>query len=296
MLRPAELALAVPLGLLVACRTPAPREGLRDALRSAIAAHSGATIGFAYAELDGGAACEIDATTVFHAASTMKIAVMIEAFRRADAQDLDLDAPLLVRNEFASIVDSSAYSLEPGDDSDPGLFEAVGSTIPARELIARMIRRSSNLATNLLIERLAPARVQATIEALGAVHGMKVLRGVEDGLAFRAGLNNVVTAKDLLVLLRAIGTGHAASPSSCRAMLEILAGQEFRDMIPAGLPPGTVIAHKTGSITKVAHDAGIVDPFGVRPWVIVVLTRGFPDEAAAAKAGAELVRVVHAAR
>ncbi|MBI5851899.1 MAG: serine hydrolase [Planctomycetes bacterium] len=250
----------------------------------------------AWADLSGGTACEIDATTVFHAASTMKLAVMIEAFRRADAHDLDLDAPLLVRNEFASIVDGSAYSLEPGDDSDPGLFTSVGSAIPVRELIARMIRRSSNLATNLLIERLGPTRVQATIEALGAVHGMKVLRGVEDGTAFRAGLNNVVTAKDLLVLLRAIGTGRAASQSSCRAMLGILAGQEFRDMIPAGLPPGTAVAHKTGSITGIAHDAAIVDPFGPRPWVIVVLTRGFLDEAAAAAAGAELVRMVHAAR
>ena len=125
---------------------------------------------------------------------------------------------------------------------------------------------------------------------------MQVRRGVEDDKAYRAGLSNVTTALDLAALLGAIARGEAASPASCRAMLSILASQEFNDMIPAGLPPSTVIAHKTGEITRIKHDAAIVDPFGAKPYVLVVLTAGFDDQDLAAQAGAEAARIVHAWR
>ncbi|MCC6782655.1 MAG: serine hydrolase [Planctomycetes bacterium] len=293
---PPRAALAGVLVLLAACATKRPVLGdLESELRALAEPHAGRRIALVYLALDGGAEIALDPDASFHAASTMKLAVMIEAFRRADAGDFDLEAQLPVHDEFASIVDGSPYSLSAGDDSDPELFEARGATRSARELVTRMIRRSSNLATNLLIERLDARRVQAGIEALGATHGMQVRRGVEDGKAFRAGLNNVATARDLAVLLRAIARGEAASAASCRAMLEILAGQEFRTMIPAGLPDGTVVAHKTGSITRIAHDAAIVDPFGPSPYVLVVLTAGFDDEGEACAAGAEFARRVHAA-
>jgi len=119
-----------------------------------------------------------------------------------------------------------------------------------------------------------------------------VLRGVEDGKAFRAGMNNTTTARDLAVLLEAIETGRAASRSSCDAMREILLDQEFNDEIPAGLPGGTRVAHKTGWITGVLHDAAVVYPPGRKPYVLVVLTRDIPDDKVARKLIADLSRIV----
>jgi beta-lactamase class A len=138
-----------------------------------------------------------------------------------------------------------------------------------------MITESSNLATNVLIDRLGVARVRETVGALGA-GGMDVRRGVEDNVAFRAGQNNTTTSNALLRLLEAIAKGPAVSSTASREMVDILARQHFNDSIPAGVQPGTRIAHKTGSITRIQHDAAIV--FAPRPYVLVVLVRGLDDE------------------
>jgi beta-lactamase class A len=146
-----------------------------------------------------------------------------------------------------------------------------------------MITLSSNLATNLLIERLGVSNIRATVHSLGA-DGMNVLRGVEDGKAFEKGLNNTTTARGLQQLLTAIAGGKAVDADASRQMVEILERQQFNEGIPAGLPPGTRVAHKTGEITKIHHDAAIV--FAPRPYVLVVLTRGIEDQ----KASAELIK------
>jgi beta-lactamase class A len=121
---------------------------------------------------------------------------------------------------------------------------------------------------------------------------MKVRRGVEDGKAFQQGLNNQTSARDLATLLEAIETGQAASRASCRAMIEILAAQEFNTEIPAGLPPGTRVAHKTGWITGVQHDAALVYPAGQKPYVLVVLTKGISERPVAQKLIADISRLV----
>jgi len=172
-------------------------------------------------------------------------------------------------------VDGSVYRLSEGDDSDVEVYKHVGGTMTPRQLCEAMITVSSNLAANVLIEKLGAKQIQSATDALGA-GGMKVLRGVEDDRAFEKGLNNTTTARGLLVLLTKIARGEAASPEASRAMVEILARQRFDDGIPAKLPPGTRVAHKTGNITKIHHDAGIV--YGPRPFVIVVLVRGIEDE------------------
>ena len=152
--------------------------------------------------------------------------------------------------------------------------------MPVRDLIDHMITRSSNLATNALIELVGADRANATAHTLGATN-IRVLRGVEDTPAFRAGMNNTTTARDLEILLEAIQTGRAASAASCDAMRNVLLRQEFNTEIPAGLPPGTKVAHKTGFITGVLHDAAIVYPASHSPYVLVVLTRDIPDQAVA---------------
>ncbi|HSQ32809.1 MAG TPA: serine hydrolase [Gemmatimonadaceae bacterium] len=254
---------------------------------------SGAVIGVAYHDLQTNDSLYLNAGESFHAASTMKVPVMIELYHRIDAGALALDQGILLVNQFGSIVDGSPYSLDAGDDSDSSAYRLVGSRVPVRELIDRMITRSSNLATNALIELVGAVNANATAHTLGA-RDIRVLRGVEDDKAYRAGLNNTTTARDLAVLLDAIETARAASRSSCDRMRDIMLGQEFNTEIPAGLPAGTKVAHKTGWITGVLHDAAIVYPPGRRPYVLVVLTRGIDDRAQAQRLIADISRLVYA--
>jgi beta-lactamase class A len=268
-----------------------PMIALRQRVLDRIAEVPGATVGMVFAEVGGGAGIWINADSVFHAASTMKVPVMIEYFRAIDAGRIRRDQTLLLGTEFKSIVDGSPYTLDAGVDSDSSVFVRVGQQVPLRWLVERMIVRSSNLATNTLIEVLDAKKVDATAKSLGA-RTMKVLRGVEDGKAFQQGLNNQTSARDLAALLTAIESGQAASRASTREMIDILAAQEFNDEIPAGLPPGTRVAHKTGWITGVTHDAAIVYPPGRKPYVLVVLTKGIPERPVAQKLIADISRLV----
>ena len=180
----------------------------------------------------------IDADKVFHAASTMKVPVMIELFRQAQEGTLKLDDPLTITNEFRSIVDGSPYQLSVGDDSDREVYGNIGKTMTLRALCEAMITVSSNFAANLLIEKLDVRKIRATVTRLGA-DGMQVLRGVEDQKAFDKGMNNSTTARGLMVLLEKLGRGQAVSPSADAEMIEILKRQKFNDAIPAGVPAGT---------------------------------------------------------
>jgi beta-lactamase class A len=253
---------------------------------------SGAEVAVAARTVDGGETLLIRPDDAFHAASTMKVPVMIELFAQARQGRLRLDDPLPVRNAFASIVDGSAYSLDPAEDSDQEVYRSLGGSLTLRQLCEAMITVSSNLATNLLIEKLGVESIRQRVRALGA-DGMSVLRGVEDGKAFRAGLVNTTTARGLLVLLEALAAGNAVGPQADREMVEILKRQRFGAAIPAGLPPGTPVAHKTGTITKIHHDAAIV--YAARPYVLVVLVRGIEEEKESAALIAGITRVIHRA-
>lgn len=270
--------------LLLAAAGALPAQPVRPELRRKIVERvervPGARVGVYFHDLASGETVELDADSVMHAASTMKLPVMIEYFRGADAGRFTPDQAITLENRFASIVDGSPYQLDAGDDSDSSLYQRVGQSVPVRELVERMITRSSNLATNAVIALVDPKRANATAHALGA-STMTVLRGVEDNVAFRAGLNNTTSARDLGHLLEAIAGGTAASPPATRAMLEILERQEFNEEIPAGLPAGTRVAHKTGWITGVTHDAALVFPQGRPPFVLVVLTRDIAERAVA---------------
>lgn len=273
-------AVAVSLLVQSAGTQSPPLTSARADIERLIAA-SGAEAAVVWQPLDATGPSDsirINADTVFHAASTMKVPVMIELFRQAEAGLLRLDDRIPVVNRFRSIVGGSPYAMSVSDDSDGEVYKAIGGLMTWRSLCEAMITASSNLATNILIDRLDPRSVQQTTDALGA-SGMRVLRGVEDQKAFDRGLNNVTTAEALATLFAAIGRGRAVSPAASREMLDILARQRFGTGIPAGLPPGTRVAHKTGSITRIRHDAGIV--FTERPYVLVVLTRGLDDSAKA---------------
>ena len=251
-------------------------DSLADAIRARIAAEPSAVVAVSYRDLETGATLDIAADTVFHAASTMKVPVMIEVLKRAQAGAFRLDQEILLVNQFASLADGSPFSVNVSDDGDSVLYGKVGERVAIRDLLTRMITRSSNLATNQLIELVGAANVTATARELGA-RRLSVLRGVEDQKAFDRGMINTTTSADLAILLSAIEKGTVLSSSSSAEMREILLAQEFNEKIPAGLPPGTRVAHKTGEITAVSHDAAVVYPTGRKPYVLVVLTKGIRD-------------------
>jgi beta-lactamase class A len=246
----------------------------------------------AFRDLANGETCLIRAGEPIHPASTMKVPVMLEVYRRANEGTLKLDDRLTIKKTFASIVDGSPYELDPKDDSEPTLYDRLGKDATIRELVFLMITESSNLATNLLVEKVTPEATTAYMKELGA-GSLKVLRGVEDGKAFARGLNNVGTAEGLMTILSLITEGKAVSESASSEMLAVLKAQKFNEGIPAGLPKGTVVAHKTGSINAGYHDAAIIEVPGRKPFVLVVMTRGIEDEPKAHKLVAEIARTVY---
>ncbi len=261
------------------------------AIQAAVA-KSGADVAVAYRPLDGRSSWLLRPDEPFHAASTMKVPVLIELYQQAHQGKLRLDDTLVIRNEFPSLADGSPYALDAADDSEADLYRAVGSTRTLAQLAELMITVSSNLATNLLIERLGAANIQHGVHALGA-DGMRVLRGVEDSKAFQQGLNNTTTARALARLMEAIARGEAVDRASSRAMRAILERQTFNDGIPAGLPAGVRVAHKTGEITGIQHDAAIV--YAPRPFVLVILTRGIADSKQSSALIAAITRQLYAA-
>lgn len=265
---------------------------LKARIQSQTDRHAQGTVAVAVIDPETETRLEILGDRSFHAASTMKVPVLIELFRQAAGGRFRLEDSLVVENRFSSIVDGSPYRIE--QDSDDALYARLGSRVAIRTLAERMITVSSNLAANLLIELVGADSVQQTVERIGA-GTMSALRGVEDLKAFEQGLNNTATAWDLALLLDAIRRGDAVSRAASEEMVDMLLAEEYEDMIPAGLPETARAAHKTGWITGIEHDAAIVYPDCAPPYVLVILTEGYDDPAVATRLGSEITRAVHRA-
>jgi beta-lactamase class A len=234
----------------------------------------------------------INADESFHAASTMKTPVLLEVYKQAEAGKFDLDDSLIVKNEFKSIVDSSLYSLSPEDDSYSLLYEQIGQPQSIRDLSYNMIIASSNLATNIVIELVGAQNVTRTLRDMGA-NDIEVLRGVEDIKAYQAGLSNSTTAYDLMLMFEDMARGEAVSEEASREMIDILLDQKFNEMIPARLPDDVKVAHKTGWITGLHHDSGIVFLPDGRKYVLVLLSKNLPDEDAGVQTLADVSKMVY---
>jgi len=212
----------------------------------------------------------------FHAASTMKVPVMVELYKQQSEGLINLNDSIVLVNEFKSIVDGSSYSMDIGDDSDDVIYSKIGTMQTLYDLMVPMITVSSNLATNVLIEIVDAKKVTKTMRSLGA-DKIEVLRGVEDQKAYDLGLSNSTTANDLLVIMKAIANANAGTKEDCNAMIAILKDQKWNDMIPKYLPETVEVAHKTGSITGVHHDAAIVYLPDGRQYVLVLLSKNLKD-------------------
>jgi len=228
-----------------------------------------AEFGIAFKDIQSGQSLTINENKNFHAASTMKTPVLIELYRQASAGKFSLNDSITIKNSFRSIVDSSEFMLDSADDSEFDLYKQTGHKATISGLAYKMIILSSNLATNLLIELVKPDSVMKTMRSMGA-NEIKVLRGVEDGKAFEKGLNNSVTAHDLALIYKQLAEDKL---TGSQEMIKTLLDQRFNEIIPAQLPKDVKVAHKTGSITGVQHDSGIVFLPGGRKYVLVLLSK-----------------------
>ena len=213
------------------------------------------------------------ASRVFHAASTIKLAILFALLRAAEAGRVRLTDRFHVRNRFRSQADGTPFFLQADRDGDPDLYKSVGRTASLQSLAETMIVRSSNLATNLLVEHLG---IPFITEALAGanLHELRCVRGVEDEAAHEKGINNQVTAEGLLLFFRRMHEARMLRPEGRDRFFDILFQQRFNGMIPAGLPDAAKarVAHKTGEISTICHDAGMVFLPGRAPYILVVLT------------------------
>ncbi|MCS3796003.1 serine hydrolase [Niastella sp. OAS944] len=264
---------------------------LKDEISAKLAEQPG-DFAVAFKDLTTGDSLLINEQTFFHAASTMKTPVMIEVYKQAAAGIFNLNDSITLRNEFKSIVDSSSFILNANDDSEKELYKHLGEKRTLYSLVYDMIISSSNLATNMVIELVNARKVTQTMRQLGA-HKIQVLRGVEDSKAFAKGLNNVTTAKDLMVIFEKMARGEIVDSASSQAMIKILLNQQFNEIIPARLPKDVKVAHKTGNITNVQHDSGIVLLPNGKKYVLVLLSKNLKKEEQAKKAMAEVSEMIY---
>lgn len=244
------------------------------------------------AGLDGVVVLDRDSAAVHYAASTMKVPLVLAAYRRHERGEIDLDAEVAVHNRFASAADGSPYSLDQDDDQDDWTWDRVGRTVALRTLADHALVCSGNLATNLVLEHVGAAEVARVLADAGCSPATQVVRGIEDITAARAGINNLVTAADLGRVLLGMADRSLASDVSCTEIESVLARQEHREGIPAGLPAGTYVANKTGWVEGITHDMALIRPEGRPPYVLVVLTTVEVPEPVAQSFIADLSRIV----
>jgi beta-lactamase class A len=262
-------------------KTETPTAVREHALRTQIEnieSESGAkAIAVALHDAETGFELHYKADRWFHAASTIKVPILLGAFAAINRGELLPHSRVHVRNRFLSVVENVPFRVESGRDANSAVHNAIGKMMRVDELAYHMITTSSNLATNLLLGVIGPDAVNRTLKELDVDDGIDLKRGVEDELAFEKGINNMVTADGLLRILVLLSEGKAFSPALSRRMMDILHGQEFNQGIPARLPKGARVAHKTGEISTIAHDAGVVYLPKRKPYVLVILTEWDPE-------------------
>lgn len=233
----------------------------------------------------------INPDTMFHAASTMKTPVMIEVFKQAEEGRFSIYDSIRIENRFYSIVDSSEFSLELDPNADDPYEARVGEAATIYDLTHAMITYSSNIATNLIIDLVGANNTTQTMRELGA-DSIQVLRGVYDMKAYDQGLSNRTTARDLAIILESIADGQVVDAESSQLMLDILEDQFYKDIIAGKLPEEVIVASKSGFITGVRHDSGIVYLPDGRSYLLVYLSKEVPDEERSVEVGAEISQMI----
>ena len=277
--------------MFTACDQRSGIEDLQKALAIEIAEEEG-TFAVAYHNISTGEELLINADEEFHAASTMKTPVMIEVYKQVAEGLINLNDSIIIKNSFYSIVDSSSYQLDSTDDSEKELYRLIGQKRAISDLVYDMIIVSSNLATNLVIDLVDARKVTATMRELGA-DKINVLRGVEDIKAYQQGLSNSTTAYDLMVIYKKLAKNAVVSPEASQSMVKILLDQKFNEIIPAHLPDDVKVAHKTGVITALHHDSGIVMLPDGQQYILVLLSKDLGDFDSGTERMAKMSKIIY---
>jgi beta-lactamase class A len=217
----------------------------------------------------------INADRRFHAASTIKVAILLALSKASDEGRIRPEDTLHIRNRFLSAIDRAPFRIDSESDGYPQLHRLIGRTARISDLAEWMIVSSSNLATNLLLDYTTVEEAQRVLRDAG-VNGIELRRGVDDTKAHDQNFNNETTAAGLLDLFATLRGDFLLKASRERA-INILLQQRFNSMIPAPLPAHASVAHKTGEISTACHDAGIVYLPEREPYILVVLTEVAPE-------------------
>jgi beta-lactamase class A len=257
--------------------TSAEPTPLEAKIRDIAAAHNG-KVAVAVKNLATGEGFAIDGDEVMQTASLIKLAVMVEAYRQADAKKTDLGKTLTLAKDDK--VQGSGILTPHFSD---------GATFPLKDAIRLMIVYSDNTATNMTLDQIGIKNVNATTKELGLPEtriNAKVFKGsttsVDPERTKKYSLGST-TANECVKLLELIHTEKAASPESCKEMLKHLKACEDKEKLVRLLPAGTVVAHKSGSTNQVRTDAGIIyipDPKDAKvkiPVAVAVLTNENED-------------------
>ena len=232
----------------------------------------------------------INADRRFHAASTIKVAILLAIAKGIDEGRIRPEDTLHIRNRFRSAVDGTPFRIDAESDGYPQLHRLIGRTAKISALTEWMIVSSSNLATNLLLDYLTVEEAQRVLRDAG-VNGVDLRRGVDDTKAHNQNFINETTATGLLELFATL-RGDFLSKAGRDLAINILLQQRFNSMIPAPLPSHASVAHKTGEISTACHDAGIVYLPEREPYILAVLTEVAPESNGRREAIAKISEVV----
>ena len=264
---------------------------LGEELQKTVRESKARAIAVALLDFESGFRFSIAGARWFHAASTIKVAVLLAVLRAADEGRLRLEDPLHVRNRFIGAADGLPFRVDSDSDAMPELYRAIGRTVKISDLAEGMIAASSNLATNLLLD-LVGVEYARNVLRDAQVSGVELRRGVEDRAAHEKGIDNQVTADGLLMLLCAL-RGNFLSNENREHAIRILLAQRFNSMIPAGLPAHATVAHKTGEISTACHDMGIVYLPERQPYIAVILTEFDPEHNGRRETVAAISEMIH---
>lgn len=231
-----------------------------------------------------------------YAASTIKLPLVLAVLRKAARGEIVLAAPVQVHNLFTSVADGSAFSIDPGEDQDPGTWSALehGSTRSILQLCDHAITHSGNLAANILLQMVGLDEIAHVLHAAGCSEQTVVRRGIEDLKARDAGITNTVTAADLGRLMTSLARHDTALGGApvCAPVEAMLSRSQTRNAIPAGLPGDVMTANKNGVIEGVSHDVCLVRPVDRAPFVLSICTTTKLSESSAAALIASLAKDV----
>jgi beta-lactamase class A len=238
---------------------------------------SGGDVAVAFRALDGGQELLIHENRPFEDPLSLKIPVMIELFAQADSQQVKMNDGVPVRNLFRSAADSSAYTIDP--NAGDSLIHDSGKVMTLHDLCVTMITTNSDIAANLLIERLGIEAIRSRIHALDA-DGMVLAADFGDAKAAQRGVKNVTTPLALMTILLALAENQVVNADASQQMVGLLAHSLLPGSLAGIASSPELAATQKPSPTGDQHDAAII--FGARSFVLVTDIRGLSPQSSSA--------------